>query len=164
MLGLAWFYSSESRLFNELRQENKKIPVSGSSPPASRKMRVRICPHEKRIPLILIFAKILRALIALAFGPWHFGSELADRERADGRGGIFRLAARDRAAERRATAGGFGGSGADPTFRARPAKRGGLARHPGLYQENIAILVARDRRGAAAGPLPLLRAKPGFPL
>jgi transposase-like protein len=29
-----------------------------------------------------------------------------------------------------------------------PRKRGGSARHPGLYQENIPVLVARDRKGA----------------
>ena len=30
----------------------------------------------------------------------------------------------------------------------RPRKRGGKARHPGLFFENIAVLVARDREGA----------------
>ena len=30
----------------------------------------------------------------------------------------------------------------------KPRKRGGSARHPGLYQDNIPILVARDRKGA----------------
>ena len=29
-----------------------------------------------------------------------------------------------------------------------PRKRGGTARHPGLYQDNIPVLVARDRKGA----------------
>jgi hypothetical protein len=29
-----------------------------------------------------------------------------------------------------------------------PRKRGGNARHPGLYQDNIPVLVARDRKGA----------------
>jgi transposase-like protein len=40
----------------------------------------------------------------------------------------------------------FKGRRSDLPRKAR--KRGGLARHPGLYQENIPILVARDRRGA----------------
>ena len=30
----------------------------------------------------------------------------------------------------------------------KPRKRGGSARHPGLYQDNIPVLVARDRKGA----------------
>ena len=30
----------------------------------------------------------------------------------------------------------------------KPRKRGGSAKHPGLYQENIPVLVARDRKGA----------------
>src|SRR5271157_5885158 len=30
----------------------------------------------------------------------------------------------------------------------KPRKRGGAARHPGLYQDNIPVLVARDRKGA----------------
>ena len=30
----------------------------------------------------------------------------------------------------------------------KPRKRGGKARHPGLHQDNIPILVARDRKGA----------------
>ena len=30
----------------------------------------------------------------------------------------------------------------------KPRRRGGSARHPGLHQDNIAILVARDRTGA----------------
>ena len=30
----------------------------------------------------------------------------------------------------------------------RPRKRGGTARHPGPYQDNIPVLVARDRKGA----------------
>src|SRR5271163_3778206 len=29
-----------------------------------------------------------------------------------------------------------------------PRKRGGKARHPGPYQDNIPVLVARDRKGA----------------
>ena len=33
-------------------------------------------------------------------------------------------------------------------------KRGGKARHPGLYQDNIPILVARDRNGAAFDAIP----------
>ena len=32
--------------------------------------------------------------------------------------------------------------------RARPGRRGGTARHPGPYQDNIPVLVARDRKGA----------------
>ena len=40
----------------------------------------------------------------------------------------------------------FKGRRSDLPRKAR--RRGGLARHPGLYQENIPILVARDRRGA----------------
>ena len=35
-----------------------------------------------------------------------------------------------------------------PTCRARRETRGGTARHPGPYQDNIPILVARDRKGA----------------
>jgi hypothetical protein len=35
-----------------------------------------------------------------------------------------------------------------PTCRARLSKRGGTARHPGPYQDNIPVLVARDRKGA----------------
>ena len=34
------------------------------------------------------------------------------------------------------------------TCRARLSKRGGTARHPGPYQDNIPVLVARDRKGA----------------
>jgi transposase-like protein len=30
----------------------------------------------------------------------------------------------------------------------KPRKRGGSAKHPGLYQENIPVLIARDRKGA----------------
>jgi hypothetical protein len=37
---------------------------------------------------------------------------------------------------------------AGPTCRERLSKRGGRARHAGLYQDNIPILVARDRNGA----------------
>ena len=37
---------------------------------------------------------------------------------------------------------------AGPTCRARLSKRGGTARHPGPYQDNIPVLVARDRKGA----------------
>ena len=38
--------------------------------------------------------------------------------------------------------------GNGPTCRARLSKRGGTARHPGPYQDNIPVLVARDRKGA----------------
>ena len=38
------------------------------------------------------------------------------------------------------------GRWSDPPRQAR--KRGGTARHPGPYQDNISILVARDRTGA----------------
>ena len=40
----------------------------------------------------------------------------------------------------------FKGRWSDLTRKAR--KRGGTARHPGLHQDNIPILVARDRKGA----------------
>jgi transposase-like protein len=33
-------------------------------------------------------------------------------------------------------------------LRRKPRKRGGTARHPGLHQDNVPILVARDRKGA----------------
>jgi hypothetical protein len=36
---------------------------------------------------------------------------------------------------------------AAPSCRARLSNRGGTARHAGLYQDNIPILVARDRKG-----------------
>jgi hypothetical protein len=35
-----------------------------------------------------------------------------------------------------------------PICRARLSKRGGTARHPGLHQDNIPVLVARDRKRA----------------
>jgi hypothetical protein len=37
---------------------------------------------------------------------------------------------------------------AGPICRARLRKRGGTGRHPGPYQDNIPVLVARDRKGA----------------
>jgi len=40
----------------------------------------------------------------------------------------------------------FKGRWSDPPRKAR--KRGGKARHPGSYQDNIPVLVARDRKGA----------------
>ena len=45
----------------------------------------------------------------------------------------------------------------------RARKRGGSARHPGLHQDNIPILVARDRKGAtfdAVLPMTALRSGP----
>jgi hypothetical protein len=62
MLGLAWFYSSESRLFNELRQrEIRKSLSPGSSRPGVSQDAGSICPDGKRIALILIFAKKLHS-------------------------------------------------------------------------------------------------------
>ena len=40
----------------------------------------------------------------------------------------------------------FKGRWSDPPLKGR--KRGGPARHPGLHSDNIAVLVARDRKGA----------------
>ena len=42
----------------------------------------------------------------------------------------------------------------------RPRKRGGKAKHPGLYFENIPVLVARDREAREKGSRPLQHAFP----